>query len=113
MFHDENTRPDLLVRFGSSDGHDIAFDITIVNPVRSKTAIAATLKDEQQFLRSQANVKNNKYETPCMERGTVFCPIVFSAFGGVLYDSFHCGLKLLINRIKKSKFSSPNWAAPR
>ena len=112
FFHDKSARPDLLVRFGSSDGHDIAFDVTVVNPVRNDSAITATLKDEQKFLRSQANVKNNKYQSPCAERGTAFCPIVLSAFGGVLYDSFHNGLKLLIHKVKKSKFVPPNWAAP-
>jgi len=104
-------RPDILIRFGK-DGHDIAYDLTIVNPLRDQGCIEATLKDEQSFLSRYERSKRSKYQDECSENGASFCPIVLSSFGGILANSWEAGIKHIIKKIQKSRFSSPNWAAP-
>jgi len=46
-------RPDILIRFGN-DGYDIAFDITIDDPLCDISSLKTTLKDDQKFLRQNA-----------------------------------------------------------
>jgi len=104
-------KPDLLVRYGQ-DGHDLAYDVTIINPLRDAEAVACTLRDEQAFLFTQHKVKCGKYQDKCAENGAAFCPIVLSAFGGVHQNSFENGINYLISKIKRSSFIPPNWAAP-
>jgi len=104
-------RPDLLIHFGK-DGHDISYDLTIVNPVRDEAAVKSTLRDEQGFLSTDEQAKIRKYQDACAEQGMSFCPLVLSAFGGVLRASYTMGLSPLIRKIRKSNFCSPNWAAP-
>ncbi len=104
-------RPDLLVYFGK-DGHDIAYDLTVVSPVRNDSATKKAIRDEQGFLATDEQVKLNKYRDQCAKQGKAFCPIVLSAFGGILHASYNMGLSPLIHKIRKSQFCSPNWAAP-
>ena len=104
-------RPDILIQFGK-DGHDVAFDLTIDNPVRDHESTKTSLKDDQAFLRQQANVKLGKYRQECAKNGASFTPIVLGAFGGILDDSYSDGIKFLINKMKSKYFNSPNWAAP-
>jgi len=111
IFAQDKTRPDILIHFGK-DGHDIAYDLTIVNPVRNEAAVNSTLRDEQGFLATEEKVKADKYAEKCAMSGTSFCPIVLSAFGGVLNNSYSTGLSPLIHRIRKNHFCAPNWAAP-
>jgi len=108
---DHGKRPDWVVYFGK-DGHDIAYDLTIVSPARDQTAINRALRDEQNFLATDEQVKLNKYRDECARHGMSFCPIVLSAFGGILHASYSMGLSPLIHRIRRSQFCSPNWAAP-
>jgi len=111
-FLGDKSRPDILIRFGN-DGHDLAYDLTIVNPVRDQSSIVATIKDEQDFLRRYDKVKTDKYKTLCEENGASFCPIVMSAFGGIQAASYESGIGFLIYKAKANmKFTSPNWAAP-
>jgi len=108
---DHGKRPDLVVYFGK-DGHDIAYDLTVISPVRDQTAVKRVLRNEQDFLATDEQVKLDKYRDECAKHGKSFCPIVLSAFGGILHASFSMGLSPLIRRIRKSQFCSPNWAAP-
>ena len=41
----------------------------------------------------------------------LFIPIVMSAFGGILEESYREGIETLINKIKKEHFVPLNWAA--
>jgi len=110
-FHGDKQRPDILVRFGK-DGHDLAYDLTIVNPVRDPKSIEATIQDEQEFLARYDKVKTDKYHQLCVANGISFCPIVMSAFGGIHRVGYQNGLKFLLHKIQKSRFTPPNWAAP-
>ena len=110
-FQGDKLRPDILIRLGK-DGHDLAYDLTIVNPVRDEGTIAATIKDEQAFLARYDRTKSDKYQAKCAENGAAFCPIVMSAFGGIHCLSYEVGIKFLIHKIKKGKYLPPNWAAP-
>ena len=47
----------------------------------------------------------------CGEKDTLFYPIVLSAFGGILNESYHDVVEFLISRVKKDNFDPPNWAA--
>jgi len=111
LFGQDKTRPDVVIHFGNN-GHDIAYDLTIVSPVRDLAAIRCTLKDEQAFLATEEKVKADKYSEKCAESGTAFCPIVLSAFGGILQSSYSMGIQPIISRIRKTQFHAPNWAAP-
>ena len=104
-------RPDILIHFGK-DGYDVAFDLTIDNPVRNQESLATSLKDDQAFLKQQAGVKIKKYQQECRKNGASFTPIVLSAFGGILDDSYDSGIKFLIRKMNNKHFNSPNWAAP-
>ena len=108
---DHGKRPDLVVYFGK-DGHDIAYDLTVVSPVRDSTAVKRVLRDEQAFLATDEQTKLNKYRDECARHGQAFCPIVLSAFGGILHASFSMGISPLIHKVRRSQFCSPNWAAP-
>ncbi len=103
-------RPDLLIYFGK-EGHDIAYDLTIVNPVRDDSATSRALRDEQGFLAADEQTKINKYRDECAKRGVAFCPIVLNAFGGILNSSYSMGISPLIKKVRKSQFCAPNWAA--
>ena len=72
---DHGKRPDWVVYFGK-DGHDIAYDLTIVSPVRDQTAINRVLRDEQHFLATDEQAKLNKsviYLTLLFFNFTIFC----------------------------------------
>ena len=84
-------RPDLLVCFGKN-GHEIAYDLTIVNPVRDDAALNRALRDEQGFLAADEQTKINKYRDECAKRGKAFCPIVLGAFGGIPPASYMMGI---------------------
>jgi len=103
-------RPDFIVRYGY-DGHDIAFDLTIESPVSSNPVPKVAINDDQKFLMQAARTKILKYQEECEKNNTSFVPIVLSAFGGVLQESYTCGIKFLIHKIRKTQFISPNWAA--
>ncbi len=111
MFDQHGQRPDLLVYFGE-DGHDIAYDLTIVSPVRDPATTSRALRDEQGFLATDEQAKLNKYRDECAKHGKAFCPIVLSAFCGILRASYTMGLFPLIHKIRRSQFCAPNWAAP-
>ena len=104
-------RPDILVNFGK-DGHHVAFDITIDNPVRDAQAVSTSIRDEQKFLRQHAQAKINKYHELCEKQDISFTPIVLSAYGGILEESYSSGIKFFIRKIKRSQFVPPNSAAP-
>ena len=104
-------RPDILIRFGK-DGYDLAIDLTIESPIRDEHSISLSIRDEQKFLSQAAVTKTRKYQEECGQNGASFVPIVLSAVGGVLEESYTEGLHFLIKKIKKSQFISPNWAAP-
>ena len=110
-FTGNKLRPDIIVDFGK-DGYDVSFDLTIHNPLRDDPSMTACIQDDQNFLRSAANTKNNKYQPNCAKNGSFFTPIVLSAFGGIADDSYTNGIKFLLDRMKNKYFSSPNWAAP-
>ena len=93
-------RPDILIHFGK-DGYDVAFDLTIDNPVRNQESLASSLKDDQAFLKQQAGVKIKKYQQECRKNGASFTPIVLSAFGGIFDDSYKSGIKFLIRKMDK------------
>ena len=103
-------RPDLLIRF-AWNGYDAAYDLTIHNPVRDKQAIKSTIKNDQKFLKTVDQVKRDKYQEKCAENGTLFFSIVFSAFGGILEESYHDTIEPLMNKVKTNNFVPPNWAA--
>jgi len=105
-------RPDILVRCGKDNGLDIAFDLTIVNPVRDDRAITTSAQDEQKFLKQSAVTKDHKYAEQCEKNYASFTPVVLSAFGGVLDESYNDAIKYLLDRIPNKEFESPNWAAP-
>ena len=49
----------------------------------------------------------NKYDSKvCRTRNL----IVFSAFGGILNESYHDVIEWLINRVNNDNFEPPNWA---
>ena len=104
--------PDLLIHFADQDGYDLAYDLTVVNPVRDKQSIAQTIKDDQEFLARFDRTKNDKYQSKCAESGISFCPIVLDAFGGVHEIGFQAGIKFMISKTKNKGFKAPNWAAP-
>jgi len=108
--HGEKLRPDLLVRF-AWNGLDAAYDLTIHNPVRNAQATRETIKNEQKFLTRADQEKRNKYQEGCAASGMLFFPIVLSAFGGILEESYHEGIETIIHKIKKDHFAPPNWAA--
>ena len=103
-------RPDFLIRFAKG-GQDAAFDLTVLSPLRDLHSMTRTIRDEQGFLRQAERTKRNKYESKCAEQGTLFFPIVFSAFGGILNESYHDVIEWLVSRVKKDTFEPPNWAA--
>ena len=111
VFGQGKIRPDLLIHFGQ-DGHDVAYDLTVVNPVRDVSAVNCTLRHDQKFLEIEEKVKVDKYADLCAKNGATICPIVLSAFGGILRNSYSTGLSPLIHKIRKNHFCSPNWAAP-
>ena len=110
-FNGDRKRPDLLVRLAFS-GRDTAYDLTIHSPLRDRNSIETTIRNEQAFLKQADNTKRNKYQQQCDEKDTLFVPIVLSAVGGVLEESYQDGISLLINKINKNRFAPPNWAAP-
>jgi len=63
-------RPDLLIHFGK-DGHDISYDLTIVNPVRDEAAVKSTLRDEQGFLSTD---EQRKFASTKMLAQSKACP---------------------------------------
>ena len=109
-FPTNKLRPDLLVRF-ALNGQDAAYDITIYSPVRDANAISSTIKDEQRFLMTADQIKRDKYQEACEQCNTLFYPIVLSAFGGMLEESYQFGFKELIFKTKRNSFVPPNWAA--
>jgi len=111
VLHAEKLRPDLLVRFACK-GHDAAYDLTIHNPVRNDQAISMTVQNEQKFLEKADREKRNKYQEVCAANGMLFIPIVMSAFGGILEESYREGIEALVSKIKNDHFVPPNWAAP-
>ena len=104
-------RPDILIQFGK-DGYDLALDLTIVNPTRNENSISLSIRDGQKFLRQSAVTKIRKYQEDCGNNGASFVPIVLSAFGGVLDESYSNGIHFLLHKTKKTRFVSPKWAAP-
>jgi len=108
----DKARPDILIHFADKDGYDLAYDLTIVNPVRDQQSVAATIKDEQEFLARYDRSKNNKYQEKCAKNGISFCSIVLSAFGGVHSVGYEAGIKFMISKTKCKGFKPPNWAAP-
>ena len=103
-------RPDFLIRFAKG-GQDAAYDLTVQSPLRDSHSMARTIRDEQGFLRQAERTKRNKYASKLADEDTLFYPIVFSAFGGVLNESYHDVIEWLIGRVKKDNFEPPNWAA--
>jgi len=101
---------DIMFRF-AKDGYDIAFDLTIDNPVCNEQTTAMSVKDEQKYLRDKAEEKNKKYHEECQNNGCAFTPIVLSAFGGILDESYSSGIKFFLHKIKRNNFVPPNWAA--
>ncbi len=98
--------------FQARHGRDVAFDLTVHSPVRDENAVRRTIKNEQSFLESAARTKIYKYQEQCAKIGLEFTPIVLSAFGGVLRDSYENALMPLIGKIRRDRFIPPNWAAP-
>jgi len=111
-FSGDKARPDLLIHFADHDGGDMAYDLTIVNPVRDEQSIAQTIKDEQEFLARFDRNKNIKYHDKCAQNGISFCPIVMSAFGGIHTIGYEAGIKFMISKTKDKGYKAPNWAAP-
>ena len=110
FFDKGQQRPDLLIRFGNN-GRDVAYDLTIINPVRTEETTDSTIENEQKVLAMSERSKNVKYQELCAKMGAYFCPIVLSAFGGILQNSFSVGIESTIKKINKSRFVPPNWAA--
>jgi len=109
-FSGDKQRPDLLVHF-ACNGQDAAYDLTIHSPLRDETSVNRTIANEQKFLETASNSKKNKYEEKCAMNGVIFIPIVLSAFGGILEESYREGIEPLIHKVKKDHFAPPNWAA--
>ena len=107
-FSGDKLRPDILIHFANRDSYGVAYDLTIVNPLRDEDSIAATIKDEQGFLARYEGTKNNKYQNKCEQDGISFCPIVLSAFGGVHNIGYEAGIKYMISKTKYKGFKSPN-----
>ena len=108
-FSGDKLRPDILIHFANRGSYGVAYDLTIVNPLRDEDTIAATIKDEQGFL---ARYEGTKYQNKCEQDGISFCPIVLSAFGGVHNIGYDAGIKYMISKTKYKGFKSPNWASP-
>ena len=80
-------RPDFLIRFAKG-GQDAAYDLTIHNPLRDPHSMSRTIRNEQEFLKQAERTKRGKHEPMCAEKDTLFYPIVLSAFGGILNESY-------------------------
>ena len=50
--------------------------------------MSRTIRNEQEFLKQAERTKRGKHEPMCAEKDTLFYPIVLSAFGGILNESY-------------------------
>jgi len=64
-------RPDMLLRFARNK-QDVAFDVTIHNPLRDRYSIKKVIQDDQDFLRQAEQDKRNKYQEECKETAYSF-----------------------------------------
>ena len=75
-----DSRPaDILIPYWSQ-GHDLAIDVTVVNPLRLDLA-ARSAEEAGHGLQTAYNTKWRKYGEKCEEEGLVFCPFVLDTFG--------------------------------
>ena len=110
-FEGNKQRPDIVVR-NAWKGQDAAYDITIENPVRNAQSVRETIKNDQKFLKTAYQTKYSKYEENCRAQGMLIFPIVLSAFGGIVEESYRDGIEVIIHKVEKKQFNAPNWAAP-
>ena len=61
----------MLLRF-ARNGQDVAFDVTIHNPLRDRYSIKKVIQDDQDFLRQAEQDKRNKYQEECERNGIFF-----------------------------------------
>ena len=119
---DANLRPDIVLLCHTPAGCDVALDVCVrvcvTTPTCASIAGNDTLQQDGQLPPSeeQGNGKKNKQEKKNMRHAQdkcLFNPVVFSTCGGTTSTNINMVLDLIIiRRITKRRFCSPNWAAP-
>ena len=75
-----DSRPrDILIPYWSQ-GHDLAIDVTVVNPLRLDLA-ARSAEKAGHGLQTPHNTNWRKYGEKCEEESLVFCPFDLDTFG--------------------------------
>jgi len=70
-------KPDLIAREAGPHDKDIAVDWSIVHPCQGRSI------DPRMYTSRREAEKNNQYLEPTKDRGALFYPLVFNAYGGM------------------------------
>ena len=78
---DNAPRPADVLLASFQDGHDVALDISVTNPLQP-ALVARVAANPSLPVMERERDKRRKYETQCREAGVIFIPCAVTIYGG-------------------------------